>query len=316
MVLKTAPLTKRDLEFIKTIWESLRRNQHYKNDYAKLKVEGHLLDPNKTPEFCEKWELSGPIDPDFSFDELYGPLPLEKEKAEEEITKDAKDEDEEIKKKKILKRAREKANRRIQSLFLEKYIPDSDIVYDFNLLRPSFDGKYLNIHINLSKSRNLIEAELKNILDKWLSKKSKEFHDIEKESTSRLKKDPWERRFKVFDLVHDPQKRWFYPDIAIKLGVHPKTVQRLYKEAWESIHKEPLPPKSERRKEIAIETVENICVDCENRICEKTGKLCPKVESFVKQDEIAAITSVDDSDTIMDYDSFKKWDTDRYNPDD
>jgi hypothetical protein len=290
MVLKTAPLTRRDLEIIKwTIWEPLRRNQYYKNDYAKLKIEGHLLDPNKIPEFCEKWKLSGPIDPDLSFDELYGPLPGETKK---------------------------EAAKRIQRIFLEIYIPEPDNAAFVNLMRSCLDGKYLNVNINLSKSRNQIETELKKILDEWLSEKRLEFHDIEKKKTPRLNPTTWKRRFKVFDLVYDPQKRWFYPDIAIKLNkLHPKTVQRLFKEAWVSIYKEPLPPKSERRKKIAIETVEHICVTCEDRICEKTKKLCAKAESYVAQDEIASLKSVDDTN-LMDYTEFKKWDIDGHNPED
>lgn len=143
MVFKTAPLKKHDLEFIKRkIWEPLRRNQDYKNDYARLKFEGHLLDPNKTPKFYEKWKLSGPIDPDLSFDEFYGPM-------DGETKKDA--------------------TKRIQILFFESYMPESDSAAFVNLMRSCLVGKYLNVNINLAKSRKQIEAELKKILDEWLS---------------------------------------------------------------------------------------------------------------------------------------------------
>ena len=289
--MKAVALTNSELEFIKwKVWEPLRRNQYYRNDYAKLKVaEGYFLDPEMTPKFCIKWKLSNPIDPDLSFDELYGPLAGETKKD---------------------------ATKRIQRLFIDSYVPESDSAAFVNLMRSCIQGDHLKVYINLTKSRLQIEGEFKKILDEWLSEKRKEFHDIKKESTSRLNKDVCEKRFEIFDLVHNTKRRWFYPDIAIKFKIHIKTVQRLHKEAWESIYKKPLPPRSERKIEIAFKTVEYLCLDCENQTCRSTGKPCIKVEPYVDQEKVGEFKIDDDSDSIIDSHSYKKWFEDEYNPED
>jgi len=71
--LKLAPLTENELEFIQwQIWEPLRRNQHYTNEFAKLK-SSRFLDPNLEDTFCKKWVLPYHVDPDTEFKNLTNP---------------------------------------------------------------------------------------------------------------------------------------------------------------------------------------------------------------------------------------------------
>ena len=142
--MKTSPLTDYEIEFIKwKIWEPLRRNQDYRNEFGKLHKDGVNIkfdDPNL---FCKKWHISYPVSPELDFDRLYGPL-------DGESTSEAK--------------------RRIQGLFLDLYVPESDDAAFTNILDCLVDPKYLRIYINLEKSRNQIENELKKILDEWLAR--------------------------------------------------------------------------------------------------------------------------------------------------
>lgn len=159
--LKLAPLTDRELEFIRwRIWEPLRRNQEYRNEYGKLKASLFLDldDSGETPislddarlvklsdipkdavdAFCDKWKLPYHVDPATEFDQLTNP----------------------------------------QWLFWNWYAPPAK---DYNPPhQPLFDhaafvdhrswivdDKYLKVWIDLEASRNQIESALKKELDEW-----------------------------------------------------------------------------------------------------------------------------------------------------
>jgi len=77
--LKLSPPTDYELEFIKwRIWEPLRRNQDYRNEYAKLKVNIFLDQAEeeyfvKENAFLKKWKLPFPVDPNCDFEKLHPP---------------------------------------------------------------------------------------------------------------------------------------------------------------------------------------------------------------------------------------------------
>lgn len=316
--MKTAPLTDYEIQFIKwRIWEPLRRNQDYRNEYGKIYKDGDEFkwdDPNP---FCEKWDISYPVSPKSDFDQLYGPL-------DDESTEEAK--------------------KRIQGLFIERYVPESDdaafTTISDCLIKPS----NLKVYINLEKSRNQIEGELKKILDEWLTKwvnfyggkrkrkkdgnavvdqgvfgKYLEIHinleaprttkkDIiegfiepelksllslrisewsgNKKTTPRHHPEKWSLCFQIYDMVEDGSS---YPEISAKLCEKINSIHKRFRRAWRAIYPgEEYPTKRNRKREIALESLKNNCATCNHLTCVKTGKLCPEKEKYADQDSLSS----------------------------
>ena len=79
--MKLVPFTTDELEFIKwQIWEPLRRREDYRSEFARLKQD--LLGLDLEDKFCQKWNLSSPVDPSLPFDELYKVMTRGKTKKE------------------------------------------------------------------------------------------------------------------------------------------------------------------------------------------------------------------------------------------
>jgi hypothetical protein len=235
-----------DLDFIRwQIWEPLRRNPEYRSGFEKLKKDPLALDALK--DFCSKWKLPYAADPSFSFDQLYN--------INEKDTKQQK-------------------ARRIQNLFADHYHPHADSAAFVNLL-DCIHGKYLQLYVDLGKSRNQIEAELKKILDEWLSNDRREYHGIGKEGAARLHGETWGSRFQVFDLA---EKRTPFPQIKQLLKIPIDTVYKQYKAAWEAVNPgRKYPTKREREREKSLP-----CTSCLTRECEKTKGQCKLLEAFLK----------------------------------
>jgi hypothetical protein len=312
--LKLTPPTDYELEFIKwRIWEPLRRNQDYNNEYAKLKAD-LFLNPETIDAFCRKWRLPFPADPNCEFAELHPPQWTFREHYKPLFD---------------------------HAVFADNAITESDFI---------IDGKYLKVWIDLSVSRNQIERALKKELDEWLRKwidfygggrrrnpvnravsvemctgkylgllinleaprttRKKRINgyiepeikavltewlskwDGEKEKVPRLHANKWGLCFQVYDLA---KSEWPFPEIAIKLKIPINTVHKQYKRAWQAIYPdEPYATKRHRKKEIAIETVEIDCTLCPiekqedcTQLYLKEGKLlCPDKSTFMTQDEI------------------------------
>jgi hypothetical protein len=311
--LKLAPPTNYELEFIKwRIWEPLRRNQDYKNEYAKLKKD-RFLNPDEIDAFCRRWELPFPVDPNCEFEKLHPPQwtfwerykPLFDHAA---FADNAITESDFIIDGKYLKvwidlaasRNRiEAALRKELDEWLRKW---TDFYGGMRQRKPcgkavlvvSLNGKHLGILVNLEAPRTTrtkkidgyIEPEIREILTEWLSK-----WQGDKEFIPRLSKK-WSLCFQVYDMS---QNGWPFPEIAIKLRIPIKTLHKQYKRAWESIYPgTPYPSKRYRKKEIAVETVETDCTLCPTerqtdcgQLYLKEGKLlCPDKNTFMTQDQI------------------------------
>ena len=205
--MKTAPLTDSEINFIKwRIWEPLRRNQNYRNEFGKLYKDGAEFKYDDPNPICEKWDISYPISPDFDFDQLYGPLDGE---------------------------SAEDAKKRIQGLFIERYVPESD------------DAAFTNIFDCL--------------VSEWSGNKKK---------TPRHHAEKWSLCFQIYDMVEGGLT---YPKISTKLNEKINTIHKRYRRAWHSIYPgEEYPTKRHRKREIAVESLRKDCTTCNDRICEKS----------------------------------------------
>ena len=310
--MKTATLTDYEIQFIKwRIWEPLRRNQDYQNEYAKLYQDGAEFKYDDPNPFCEKWGISYPVSPESDFDKLYGPL-------DDESTEEAK--------------------KRIQGLFIERYVPESDDAAFITISDCLEKPKYLKVYINLEKSRNQIEGELRKILDEWLAKwvnfyggkrKRKkdgtavidqgvfgkyfeihinleaprtttkdfiegfiepELHALlsfrisewsgNKKITPRHHPEKWSLCFDIYDMVEAGST---YPEISTKLNEKINTIHKRYRRAWHSIYPgEEFPTKRYRRREIALESLKKDCRTCPKR--DECVELCPEIENYLDQD--------------------------------
>ena len=94
------PLTDKEIEFIQwRVWEPLRRNEDYINDYHELQnttptysnepyeltfetpagdvitqtIDTVKEDNSEEEKFCEDWKLSCPLPPELDFNELFEP---------------------------------------------------------------------------------------------------------------------------------------------------------------------------------------------------------------------------------------------------
>ena len=135
--MKLEPLTNYELEFIRwQVWEPLRRNQDYKNEYFKLLKNDKFLDPDAVDAFCEKWKLPYHIHPDTNFSEL-------KQQARKPI---------------------------VVNPFREYYKSLFDHAAFVDSLNWIVKGKYLKVCVDLESSRNQIKKAIKKVLDEWLLK--------------------------------------------------------------------------------------------------------------------------------------------------
>ena len=141
-MLKLEPLTDREFEFIRwRIWEPLRRNQYYKNEFGELKG-GYFFDLEKVNAFCDKWKLPYTIDPGIEFDSLLEPKGDETDR---------------------------QARQRVRGIFYDLYEPIFDHAAFVDPWHWIVEGKHLRLWVNLEASRNSIEAALKKELDEWRS---------------------------------------------------------------------------------------------------------------------------------------------------
>jgi hypothetical protein len=246
-------LTKEDLDFIKwRIWEPLRRKIDYRKDCEQLKKSHPDLDLQES--FCKRWRLPYPVDHSLSFDQLLTPH---------------KDE------------TKKQAIRRVQGLFLDLYQPQGDSAAFVNL-RDCLQGQYLRVYIDLKKSRNQIEAEIKKILDEWLSGERLNFHGIQKDKSERLHGDVWKVRFMVFDLVEE--KFTPFPQISLSLKTPIDTIYKQYKAAWEAVNPgEEFPAKRQRDKMLDSGSLASLfpCNSCSER--KECKKACARAEDFQKR---------------------------------
>jgi hypothetical protein len=254
-----------DLDFIRwRIWEPLRRNLEYQSGFNKLfkphiNAEGckeYPLDLEAQSNFCSKWRLPYAVDPSLSFDQLF--------------SINAKD-------------TKQQKARRIQNLFSDRYHPPADSAAFVNLL-DCIHGKYLQLYVDLGKSRNQIEAEFKKVLDEWLSKDRLEYHGIGQEKSARLHGETWESRFQVFDLA---ERCTPFPQIKRLLKIPIDTVYKQYKAAWESVNPgQEYPTRRKREKSLDSDALKSRfpCTSCLTRECEKTNRpTCKRVEAFQKK---------------------------------
>jgi hypothetical protein len=311
--LKLAPPTDYELEFIKwRIWEPLRRNQDYRNEYAKLKKD-LFLNPDEIDTFCRNWKLLFEVDPNCDFEKLhppqwtfwerYKPLFDHAAFADNAITESDFIIDGKYLKVWIDLSASKNQVRAALKKELDEWLRKFSEFYggkrkrkpaDNAILVDSAIGKHLAIRINLEAPRTTktkadtgyIEPEINAILAGWLSK-----WDGTKERIGRLHADKWELCFQVYDLA---QSGWAFPEIAIKLRIPINTLHKQYKRAWQAIYpSEPYSTKRQRKKEILIETLETDCTTCPAKKLDectqlylKEGKLlCPDKNKFIGQDE-------------------------------
>jgi uncharacterized protein YutD len=249
-LLKQSPLTDEELAYIRwRVWEPLRRNKDYINEYATLKV-AYFLDFNDRDAFCKKWKLSRSIDPEAEFSQL----------------KDA-------------------PNPWMVNPFREHFVPFFDHAAFVPLDRWIEDDKWLILWVDRRASKNQIEKAIKKELDEWWSKAWVNFyqkcHRREKSAESirvrnvldnfigvlinleaqrtteiepglkkilkkhvgyrtgkhipRLHAEKWSEAFEVYDHIN---KGWSFEDLAIKKYRDKKTIHKQYKRAYESIYPE------------------------------------------------------------------------------
>ena len=321
-MLKLEPLTNRELEFIQwQIWEPLRRNQDYINEYAKLKA-GYFLDPDPVDEFCKKWKLPYHVDTDTEFKDLTNPrvffwesykpiydhaacvdpwhwiiegkylkVWVDLESSRNEIEAALKKELDEWRSKWV-EFYKKKIKRKIQSRAVKVI---------------GLSSNYLELYINLEAPRNTkkkvskgyIEPEIKEILTKWLSD-----WKGNKKTISRLSR-AWESCFKVYDMVE--KELLPFPSIADILKIKIHTVYSQHKRAWLSIYPdEPYPTKRNRKKEIAFEALKNPCVTCPER--ETCRKLCLEAEHYANQDFVRSggVTPIK-PENLIDHQEYQRW---------
>jgi len=311
--LKLSPPTDYELEFIKwRIWEPLRRNQDYRNEYAKLK-EDLFLNPDEKDAFCRKWKLPFEVDPNCEFEKLhppqwtfwqhYKPLFDHAAFADTAITENDFIIDGKYLKVWIDLSASKNQIRAALKKELDEWLRKFSEFYggkrkrkpaDKAILVDSAIGKHLAIHINLEAPRTTktkaatgyIEPEVKVILAEWLAKL-----DGTKEKIGRLHADKWELCFQVYDLAETGEP---FPKISIKLKIPVDTVRKQYKRAWQAIYPgEPYSTKRQRKKEILVETLETDCTtcpaeklhECTQLYLKESKLLCPEKNKYIGQDE-------------------------------
>ena len=318
-MLKQVVLDHSEIEFIRwKVWEPLRRNQDYRNDYARLKDEtGYFLDPEKTQAFCQKWRLLRPIDPACEFSSLYPDHSKQ-------------------------------SYRKIQSLFLERYKPLFDHAAFVPLTGFIVNKKYLRTFLDLRSSRNRIENALKKVLDEWHRDKwtgfyngkrlrriagkailtrglewnileihvnleaprsnvERELESIlfeyvekwkgEKELILRFHGSKWETAFKVYDMKEVENKP--FPNIATETQLPLRTVYDLHKRAWTCIYSEPYPTKRYRKREIAKESLGISCANCPKRQSCRTE--CEYIKKYTYQDFVRGLGNGAVSEDFLDH---------------
>lgn len=201
MVMKAAPLTDNELEFIRwTIWEPLKRNWEYQKDYkdlqdvtmvpVKVGKKHAIHDQSKALEFaktlqknapktpteifCEKWGLLSPTPPEVEFDTLIRPVGFRLNFLgfpPEPLLEGFKA----LGKKEIKKRTYE-AKKKVEGLFMERYEPRFDHAAFVIWFPFIVNDKYLKVWIDLEASKKQIEKAVKKELDEWHRDKWRNFY--------------------------------------------------------------------------------------------------------------------------------------------
>lgn len=144
-------LTNKELEHIKyKIWEPMRRKPGYRNGFSKLKINlSAITDLQAVNDFCSKWKIPYPLNPDLPFEGIYGPIktmaPIER--------------------------------RKVWGLFYEHYNPPSQQAAFVLPTRWIVDEKYLSLWIDLSCTRNLADSAIKRELDHWHRDQWRKFYN-------------------------------------------------------------------------------------------------------------------------------------------